>query len=74
MVLFGPFAHNKKAGLHVAVPLTEALVLPYHPNKQQESTPMYIPLRVDARKLLYIQTNGHLCYNVLDDYEFTRFL
>ena len=34
---------------------------------------VYSATRIHAH-IGYIHTNGHLCYNVLDDYEFTRFL
>ena len=48
----------------------------YCPSSEQATrvhADVYSATRIHAH-IEYIHTNGHLCYNVLDDYEFTRFL
>ena len=64
---------TQKSGTACCCSATQGSGIAPHPNKQQESTPMYIPLRVHARTLKIYTHNGHLCCDVLDDYEFTRF-
>jgi len=49
--------YTKKRDCNVAVPLLEALVLPYYPNSNTEPTPY---VRIHG-KVYKIHTNEHLC-------------
>ena len=43
--------NQQKSGTACCCSATQGSGIALHPNKQQESTPMYIPLRVYARTL-----------------------
>ena len=68
---------TKKRDCTVAVPLSEALVLPLYPNKQHRSPRRYVRTRTHVSTSVYCE-NIHIprtskCCNVLDTFEFTRF-
>ena len=72
------FVQIKKAGLRAAVPLYEALVLPFIPNKQHRSprricTHTRVPINKYTRHKIYISWGHQLLQCLGIKIEFTRF-
>jgi hypothetical protein len=63
--------HTKKRDCNLAVPLTEALVLPSNPNNNTEAHAVCTNAR--TMRVHYLHTNGHLVLQCFGLYEFTRF-
>ena len=68
---------TKKRDCTVAVPLSEALVLPLYPNKQHRSPRRYVrtrtPIYFRCTEIDIHIPRTSKCCNVLDTIEFTRF-
>ena len=69
--LLSIYIQTKKRDRNLAVPHSEALVLPSNPNNNTEAHAVCANARI--MRVHYLHTNGHLVLQCFGLYEFTRF-